>query len=99
MKPVLILLALLALAGFSALSAAARADDTFLLPAFADVQLSTASQGRQAQEERDHALAERRQRMIEECVANHGYEQDCVREVDTELRAERLDPVHVRGPH
>ena len=36
------------------------------------------------------ALAERRQRMIDDCVENHGYEDDCVREVDTELRAEAM---------
>jgi hypothetical protein len=38
----------------------------------------------------DRALAERRQRMIDECEANHGSEVDCKREVDTELRAEGL---------
>lgn len=41
-----------------------------------------------AQEAR--ALVERRQRMIDDCVENHGYEDDCVREVDTELRAEAM---------
>src|SRR4029450_7365907 len=34
------------------------------------------------------ALAERRQRMIDDCEQNHGT--DCAREVDTELRAEAL---------
>ena len=48
------------------------------------------------------ALAERRQHMIEECIANHGSEDDCVRETDTELRAEGLlgdvRVVHLRPP-
>ena len=48
------------------------------------------------------ALAERRQHMIEECIANHGSEVDCVRETDTELRAEGLlggvRLVHLRPP-
>ena len=36
------------------------------------------------------ALAERRQKMIEECEDNFGSEIDCTRETDTELRAEGL---------
>jgi hypothetical protein len=46
----------------------------------------------QEREEQDAArpLAERRERMIEECEDNHGSEIDCQREVDTELRAEGL---------
>jgi uncharacterized protein YlxW (UPF0749 family) len=36
------------------------------------------------------ALAERRQRMIDECQQNHGSEIDCEHETDTELRAEGL---------
>ena len=36
------------------------------------------------------ALAERRQKMIDECEQNFGSEVDCTREVDTELRAEGL---------
>ena len=55
-----------------------------------------AAAARQAADER--ALAERRQRMIDECVANHGYEEDCVREVDTELRAEAARVIHLRAP-
>src|SRR5229473_4236032 len=38
------------------------------------------------------ALAKRRQHMIEHCEAGHGSEIDCKREVDTELRAEGLQP-------
>jgi len=36
------------------------------------------------------ALAERRQKMIDECEQNFGSEADCTRETDTELRAEGL---------
>src|SRR6267378_4568280 len=36
------------------------------------------------------ALAERRQKMIDDCEQNFGTESDCEREVDTELRAEGL---------
>ena len=36
------------------------------------------------------ALAERRQKMIDDCEQNFGSENDCTREVDTELRAEGL---------
>jgi hypothetical protein len=46
------------------------------------------------------ALAERRQKMIDDCEQNHGSEIDCVREVDTELRAEALQSgarvIHLR---
>jgi len=46
------------------------------------------------------ALAERRQRMIDQCEQNHGSEIDCQREVDTELRAEGLQSrtgvIHLR---
>jgi hypothetical protein len=38
----------------------------------------------------DRALAEHRQRRIDECEQNHGSEIDCAREVDTEIGAERL---------
>ena len=39
---------------------------------------------------RESALAERRQSMIDECEQGHGTEIDCMRETDTELRAEGL---------
>ena len=46
------------------------------------------------------ALAERRQKMIEDCMQNFGSEADCTREVDTELRAEGLQSgsrvIHLR---
>jgi len=46
------------------------------------------------------ALAERRQKMIDDCEQNFGSEMDCTREVDTELRAEALQSggrvIHLR---
>jgi len=72
----------------AALSGTARAQDydpstaTLARPAISD-----AERDRQADE---RALAERRQKMIEDCEQNHGSEIDCVRETDTELRAEGL---------
>ncbi len=46
------------------------------------------------------ALAERRQKMIDDCEQNFGSEIDCIREVDTELRAEALQSggrvIHLR---
>jgi hypothetical protein len=60
------------------------------------IQPDAAAQARQATDER--AAAERRQRMIDECIANHGYEADCVRDVDTELRAESARLIHLRAP-
>ena len=45
----------------------------------------------QAREEADaRALDARRRQMIDECEDNHGSQEDCEREVDTELRAEGL---------
>ena len=75
-----------------AASGVARAQETIAVPAAA----VAAAEAREAVNER--ALAERRQRMIDECVANHGYEEDCVREVDTELRAEAARVIHLRAP-
>ena len=79
---------LIALFVLSAATGVARAQQVII------VQPEAAA--RQAADER--ALAERRQRMIDECVANHGYEEDCVREVDTELRAEAARVIHLRAP-
>jgi len=46
------------------------------------------------------ALAERRQKMIDDCEQTFGSEMDCTREVDTELRAEALQSggrvIHLR---
>ena len=51
----------------------------------------------QAQQPSDQ---ERRQKMIDECEQNFGSEIDCIREVDTELRAEALQSggrvIHLR---
>jgi hypothetical protein len=48
----------------------------------------------------ERALAERRQKMIDDCEQNHGSEIDCTRETDTELRAEGLQAgarvIHLR---
>ena len=74
-----------------AASAAARAQEVIV------VRPDAAAEARRAAEER--AAAERRQRMIDRCVANHGYEEDCVREADTELRAEAARTIHLRAPH
>jgi len=79
---------LIALFVLSAATGVARAQQVII------VQPEAAA--RQAADER--ALAERRQRMIEECIANHGSEDDCVREVDTELRAEAARVIHLRAP-
>ena len=40
----------------------------------------------------------RHQRMIDDCIANHGDEDNCVREADTKLRAENLRAIHLRAP-
>ena len=51
----------------------------------------------QAQQPSDR---ERRQKMIDDCEQNFGSEIDCIREVDTELRAEALQSggrvIHLR---
>jgi len=53
-----------------------------LVPAFSDAEREEPAAAR--------ALAERRQKMIDDCEQNFGSENDCTREVDTELRAEGL---------
>jgi len=88
--------ALIALLTLGAISAAARGEDVYVFTAPATAEFAAAAQQREAAQAQ--ALAERRQRMIDECVANHGYEEDCVREVDTELRAEGARIIHVRPP-
>jgi hypothetical protein len=70
---------------------AARAQEMSGAPAIAAAQERTPF----FDEERERqaaarALAERRQRMIDDCQQNHGSEIDCQRETDTELRAEGL---------
>jgi hypothetical protein len=63
-----------------------------LIPALSDAEREEQAAAR--------ALAERRQKMIDECQQNFGSENDCTREVDTELRAEGLQAgarvIHLR---
>jgi hypothetical protein len=42
-------------------------------------------------------LAERRQKMIEQCVRDRGTKEDCENQVDTELAAEGIDSQHSQG--
>jgi hypothetical protein len=76
---------------------AARAQQAYEPPAAAAAEDALSADRDSALREREReaqaaerALAERRQRMIDECEQNHGSEIDCKREVDTELRAEGL---------
>jgi len=77
-----------------------RAQESAPPPAFTDPAPSAAERDRQDDAQR--ALADRRERMIDECEQNHGSEVDCKRETDTELRAEGLLSrglvVHLRAP-
>ena len=81
-----------------AFCASARAQQIYVLPDRIAEQMAADAEAREATQAR--ALAERRQRMIDECEANHGEEEDCVREVDTELRAEAMQTgarvIHLR---
>ena len=65
--------------------------------AMAALLLCAAFTAAQAQQPSDQ---ERRQKMIDECEQNFGSEIDCIREVDTELRAEALQSggriIHLR---
>jgi len=80
---------------------AARAERSYGPPAAADaaVAISISEEARE-EEAAARALAERRQKMIEDCEQNFGSEEDCTREVDTELRAEALQSggrvIHLR---
>jgi hypothetical protein len=65
-----------------------RAQESYLPPATMEPAASAAERDRQDDEERH--LAERRQKMIDDCEQNHGSEVDCERETDTELRAEGM---------
>ena len=79
--------ALLLVAAFSA----ARAEQPYGPPAIADaaVPIRISEEARE-EDAAARALAERRQKMIEDCEQNLGSEIDCTRETDTELRAEGL---------
>jgi hypothetical protein len=85
MKIAILLLAL------SACFGTARAEQTYGPPATAaEIPAPAPSDQEREEQAAARALAERRQRMIEECIENHGSEIDCERETDTELRAEGL---------
>ncbi|MGH8640419.1 MAG: hypothetical protein ACRET6_01845 [Burkholderiales bacterium] len=43
------------------------------------------------------ALAERRQKIIEQCMRNRGTREDCAKQADTELAAEGIDRQHSQG--
>ena len=43
------------------------------------------------------ALAERRQKMIEQCMRDRGSKEDCEKQADTELGAEDIDRQHSQG--
>jgi len=65
----------------------ARAQE-YYPPAAMDLPAQAGAERDRQDDER--ALADRRQKMIEECQQNHGSEVDCERETDTELRAEGM---------
>jgi hypothetical protein len=77
-----------------------------LIPALLLCAVFTAARAEQlyetstAEQAAARALAERRQKMIDDCEQNFGSEIDCTREVDTELRAEALQSgarvIHLR---
>ena len=84
---------------------AARAKQLDELPApeGAAVQIPALSDEEREEQDAARALAERRQKMIDDCEQNFGTESDCEREVDTELRAEGLlqwgvRVIHLRPP-
>jgi hypothetical protein len=90
MKSAYLAIALLALSACFGMARAQQLDEP---PAM----LSDAEREEQAAA---RALAERRQKMIDDCEQNFGSEIDCTREVDTELRAEGLQAgarvIHLR---
>jgi hypothetical protein len=69
-------------------------------PAAATLASPPVSAAERDRQDVERALAERRQKMIDECEQNHGSEIDCERETDTELRAEGLQAgarvIHLR---
>ena len=78
---------------FLALSAcfgSARAEELYEPTATASATVLFPSPEERAEQAATRALAERRQKMIDDCEQNFGSEIDCTREVDTELRAEAL---------
>ena len=99
MKSAYLAIPLLAL---SACFGAARAQQLDQPPATeaAAVLIPAVSDAERAEQAAARALAERRQKMIDDCEQNFGSEADCTREVDTELRAEALQSggrvIHLR---
>ena len=89
MKSAYLAIPLLAL---SACFGAARAQQLDQPPATeaAAVLIPAVSDAEREEQAAARALAERRQKMIDDCQQNFGSEIDCTREVDTELRAEGL---------
>ena len=82
-----------------------RAKQLYELPApeGAAVQIPSLSDEEREEQAAARALAERRQKMIDDCEQNFGTESDCEREVDTEMRAEGLlqwgvHVIHLRPP-
>ena len=78
----------------------ARAQEYDPPPATASAASPAAADAEGERHADERALAERRQRMIDDCEQNHGSEIDCTRETDTELRAEGLQSgarvIHLR---
>jgi hypothetical protein len=99
MKSAYLAIPLLAL---SACFGAARAQQLDQPPATegAAVLVPSVSDAGREEQAAARALAERRQKMIDDCQQNFGSEIDCTREVDTELRAEALQSggrvIHLR---
>ena len=99
MKSAYLVIPLLAL---SAYFGAARAQQLDQPPATegAAVLIRALSDAEREEQAAARALAERRQEMIDDCQQNFGSEEDCTREVDTELRAEALQSggrvIHLR---
>jgi hypothetical protein len=99
MKSAYLAIPLLAL---SACIGAARAQQLDQPPATegAAVLVPALSDAEREEQAAARALAERRQKMIDDCEQNFGSEEDCTREVDTELRAEALQSggrvIHLR---
>ena len=99
MKSAYLAIPLLAL---SACFGAARAEQLYEPPATEAVAvlIPPLSDAEREEQAAARALAERRQKMIEDCEQNFGSEADCTREVDTELRAEALQSggrvIHLR---
>ena len=71
---------------------AARAQQPYEPPAAGGtvILIPSLSDAEREEQAAARALAERRQKMIDDCEQNFGSEMDCTREVDTELRAEGL---------